>query len=78
VAGVGCGTDDPLLTVSSSLRHEDNGDNVSDESGYSDDKDVISSSSSTSVVSASSSLAKMAATKGIPYGIIAEEFTLNL
>ena len=70
----GSGTDDPLLVNSS--RHEDN-DNVSDESGYSDDKDVISSSSS--VASATSSLAaKMAAAKGIPYGIIAEEFTLNL
>ena len=72
---VGC-PGDPMM-VASIRRHEDN-DNISDESGYSDDKDVISSSSSASVVSASCSLAKMAAAKGIPYGIIAEEFTLNL
>lgn len=52
------------------LVSEDN-DNVSDESGYSDDKDVISSSSSASDASNVKTISK-----GVY--VMAEEFTLNL
>lgn len=53
------------------LASEDN-DNVSDESGYSDDKDVISSSSSASDASTVNK------TTGKGGYAMAEEFTLNL
>lgn len=53
------------------LAGEDN-DNVSDESGYSDDKDVISSSSS------ASSANSVKVTSGKETYTMAEEFTLNL
>ena len=69
VTGAACGPCDGVQAFHM-LGSEDN-DNVSDESGYSDDKDVISSSSSASDAST------VKASKGGGYAM-AEEFTLNL
>merc|ERR1712071_649107 len=75
----------PCSSAEHSPNLADNGDvkfhedNVSDESGYSDDKDVISSSSSaSSSASDVPETSKRLATGPIGTCLMAEEFTLNL
>jgi len=74
------------LNLGGSDAPDNDNDNVSDESGYSDDKDVISSSSSASDVGVPSTATKSVALSAsslpssapkVPF-LMAEEFTLNL
>ena len=74
------------LNLGGSDAPDNDNDNVSDESGYSDDKDVISSSSSASDVGAPSTATQLVALSAsslpssalkVPF-LMAEEFTLNL